>query len=102
MAFCKGIGHAYIALLFQRAAWWGKLHCRREALEFDSLASAEHAAALTASELGMDRARKGNTAGHEVVVEVRDEQHQRVAMVTAGMRIERLTPSAEPFDPWSA
>jgi hypothetical protein len=50
----------------------------------------------------MDRARKGNTAGHEVVVEVRDEQHQRVAMVTAGMRIERLTPSAEPFDPWGA
>jgi hypothetical protein len=73
-----------------------------EAVAFDSLAAAEHAAALTASELGMDRVRKGNTAGHEVVVEVRDEQHQRVAMVTAGMRIERLTPSAEPFDPWSA
>ena len=73
-----------------------------EALEFDSLAAAEHAAALTASEPGMDRVRKGYAADHEVVVEVRDEQHQRVAMVTAGMRIERLTPSAEPFDPWSA
>jgi hypothetical protein len=73
-----------------------------EALEFDSLASAEHAAALTASELGMDRARKGNTAGHEVVVEVRDEQHQRVAMVTAGMTIYRLVPPPQPADPWSA
>jgi hypothetical protein len=74
----------------------------KEALEFDSLASAEHAAALTASELGMDRVRKGYAAGHEVVVEVRDEQHQRVAMVTAGMKIYRLAPPPEPADPWSA
>jgi hypothetical protein len=72
-----------------------------EALEFDSLATAEHAAVLTASELGMDRARKGNAAGHEVIVEVRDEQHQPVTLVTAGMRIKRLAPAAESFDPWS-
>jgi hypothetical protein len=69
-----------------------------EALEFDSLAAAEHAAALTASELGMDRVRKGNAAGHEVVVEVRDEQQQRIAMVTAGMRIERLASAGSEQD----
>jgi hypothetical protein len=42
--------------------------------------------------------RKGNAAGHEVVVEVRDEQQQRIAMVTAGMRIERLASAGSEQD----
>jgi hypothetical protein len=44
------------------------------------------------------RVRKGNAAGHEVVVEVRDEQQQRIAMVTAGMRIERLASAGSEQD----
>ncbi|HZA93388.1 MAG TPA: hypothetical protein VE420_12240 [Gemmatimonadales bacterium] len=65
-----------------------------EGLEFDSLAAAERAAALTAFELGLDRVRKGCPANHEMVVEVRDEQQQRVAMVTSAMTIHRLASGA--------
>jgi hypothetical protein len=65
-----------------------------EGLEFDSLAAAERAAVLTAFELGLDRVRKGYTANHEMVVEVRDEQQQRVAMVTSAMTIHRLASRA--------
>ena len=73
-----------------------------DGFEFDSLASAERAAALTASELEADRVRKGNAAGHEVAVEVRDEDHQPVAMVTFGMRIYRWPPPPQSSNSWGA
>ena len=60
-----------------------------DGFEFDSLVSAERAAALTASELEANWVRNGNATTHEVVVKVRDERHQPVAIVTFGMRIYR-------------
>jgi hypothetical protein len=71
-----------------------------EGAEFDSLEAAVHAAARSAAEIGTSRLAKGNTS--DVVIEVRDEQNQRVCTVTASMRIERHGPSHQGPHSWSA
>ena len=50
-----------------------------EGAEFDSLEAAVHAAARSAAEIGTSRLAKGDTS--DVVIEVRDEQNQRVCTV---------------------
>ena len=71
-----------------------------EGAEFDSLEAAVQAAARSAAEIGTSRLAKGNFS--DVVIEVRDEQNQRVATVTASMRIERHGPSHQGPHSWSA
>jgi hypothetical protein len=67
-----------------------------EGAEFDSLEAAVQAAA----EIGTSRLARGDTS--DVVIEVRDEQSQRVYTVTASMRIERHGPSHQGPHSWSA
>jgi hypothetical protein len=57
-----------------------------EGSEFDSLDAAVHGAARSAAEIGTSRLAKGDTS--DVVIEVRDQQDQRVVTVTASMTIE--------------
>ena len=71
-----------------------------EGAEFDSLDAAVQAAARSAAEIGTSRLARGNFS--DVVIEVRDEQNQRVATVTASMRIERHGPSHQGPHSWSA
>jgi hypothetical protein len=71
-----------------------------EGAEFDSLDAAVQAAARSAAEIGSSRLAKRNTSA--VVIEVRDEQNQRVCTVTASMRIERHGPSHQGPHSWSA
>ncbi|MPR06255.1 DUF6894 family protein [Microvirga tunisiensis] len=71
-----------------------------EGPDFDSLDAAVHAAARSAAEIGTSQLAKGNTS--DVVIEVRDEQNQRVCTVTASMRIERHGPSHQGPHSWSA
>ena len=71
-----------------------------EGAEFDSLEAAVQAAARSAAEIGTSRLAKGDTS--DVVIEVRDEQNQRVCTVTASMRIERHGPSHQGPHSWSA
>jgi hypothetical protein len=71
-----------------------------EGAEFDSLDAAVHAAARSAAEIGTSRLAKGDTS--DVVIEVRDEQNQRVCTVTASMRIERHGPPDQGPHSWSA
>ena len=71
-----------------------------EGAEFDSLEAAVHAAARSAAEIGTSRLAKGDTT--DVVIEVRDEQNQRVCTVTASMRIDRHGPSDQGPHSWSA
>jgi hypothetical protein len=71
-----------------------------EGAEFDSLDAAVHAAARSAAEIGTSRLAKGDTS--DVVIEVRDEQNQRVCTVTASMRIERHGPHDQGPHSWSA
>jgi hypothetical protein len=71
-----------------------------EGAEFDSLEAAVHAAARSAAEIGTSRLAKGDTS--DVVIEVRDEQNQRVCTVTASMRIERHGPPNQGPHSWSA
>jgi hypothetical protein len=71
-----------------------------ECAEFDSLEAAVHAAARSAAEIGTSRLAKGDTSN--VVIEVRDEQNQRVCTVTASMRIERHGPPDQGPHSWSA
>jgi hypothetical protein len=61
-----------------------------EGAEFDSLEAAVHAAARSAAEIGTSRLARGDTS--DVVIEVRDEQNQRVCTVTASMRIDWYVP----------
>ena len=70
-----------------------------EGAEFDSLDAAQ-AAARSAAEIGTSRLARGDTS--DVVIEVRDEQNQRVCTVTASMRIERHGPSHQGPHSWSA
>lgn len=79
----------------------GKLPMRDdEGAEFDSLDVAVQAAARSAAEIGTSRLAKGDTSN--VVIEVRDEQNQRVCTVTASMRIDRHgLPDQGPHS-WSA
>jgi hypothetical protein len=67
-----------------------------EGAEFDSLEAAVQAAA----EIGTSRLARGDTS--DVVIEVRDEQNQRVCTVTASMRIDRNGPSHQGPHSWSA
>ena len=71
-----------------------------EGAEFDSLEAAVHAAARSAAEIGTSRLARGDTS--DVVIEVRDEQNQRVCTVTASMRIDRNGPSDQGPHSWSA
>jgi len=71
-----------------------------EGSEFDSLEDAVQAAARSAAEIGTGRLAKGNFS--DVVIAVRDEKNQRVATVTATMRIERHGPSHQGPHSWSA
>jgi hypothetical protein len=57
-----------------------------EGSEFDSLDVAVQVAARSAAEIGTSRLAKGDTS--DVVIEVRDQQDQRVVTVTASMTIE--------------
>lgn len=72
-----------------------------EGSEFDSLDIAMQAAARSATEIGTSRLARGDT--NDVVIEVRDEQNQRVGTVTASLEIKRhiSRPQEEPH-PWSA
>ena len=71
-----------------------------EGSEFDSLDAAVQEAVRSAAEIGEDRLAKGDTS--DVVIEVRDEQNQRVCTVTASMRIDRHgLPDQGPHS-WSA
>jgi hypothetical protein len=67
-----------------------------EGSEFESLDAAVHAAACSTAEIGTDRLAKGDTRA--VVLEVRDDQGQRVCTVTASMKIERHELSSQPSD----
>jgi hypothetical protein len=71
-----------------------------EGTEFDSLEAAVHAAARSAAEIGTNRLARGDTS--DVVIEVRDEQNQRVCTVAASMRIERHGSSHQGPHSWSA
>jgi hypothetical protein len=57
-----------------------------EGFEFDSPGAAMRAAARSATEIGTSKLAKGDTS--DVVIEVRDEQDQRIVTVTASMKIE--------------
>ena len=71
-----------------------------EGADFGSLDAAVHAAARSAAEIGTCRLAGGDFS--DVVIEVRDEQNQRVATVTASMRIERHGSSYQGPHSWSA
>ena len=66
-----------------------------EGLEFDSLDAAEREAAESAAEIGRDQLPNGNA--REVMVEVRNEHHQRMLTVTVSLKIDRLDP--QPLSP---
>ena len=71
-----------------------------EGAEFDSLDAAVQAVARSAAEIGTSRLARGDFS--DVVIEVRDERNQRVATVTASMRIEwHGSPHQGPHS-WSA
>jgi hypothetical protein len=57
-----------------------------EGFEFDSPGAAMQAAARSATEIGTSKLAKGDTSA--VIIEVRDQQDQRVVTVTASMTIE--------------
>ena len=71
-----------------------------EGSEFDSLDAAIQGAARLAAEIGTDRLARCDTS--HVVLEVRDEQDQRVCTVTASMKIDRHVQSPQTYHPWSA
>jgi hypothetical protein len=71
-----------------------------EGSEFNSLDAAVQGAVRSAAEIGTDRLAKGDTS--HVVIEVRDEQNQRVCTVTASMKIDRHDQLPQTYHPWSA
>ncbi|WP_262265815.1 DUF6894 family protein [Microvirga yunnanensis] len=71
-----------------------------EGSEFNNLDAAVQGAARSAAEIGTDRLAKVDIS--HVVIEVRDEQDQRVCTVTASMKINRHTQSPQTYHPWSA
>jgi hypothetical protein len=71
-----------------------------EGSAFDSLDAAVHGAARSAAEIGTSRLAKGDTS--DVVIEVRDEQNQRVGTVTASMVIKQHVLRPQEPHPWSA
>jgi hypothetical protein len=68
--------------------------------EFDTLAAAEHEAARTAAHIGLHRLPKDDAC--QTVVEVRDEHHRQVAVMTVSMRIDRPTSLSWAPSPWGA
>ena len=68
--------------------------------EFETLAAAEYEAARTAADIGLHKLLNGDAC--EAVVEVRDEHHQRVAIMTVSMKIDRLAPLPQTLSPWAA
>jgi hypothetical protein len=71
-----------------------------EGSEFDSLDVAMQAAARSATEIGTSWLARGDTS--DVVIEVRDEQNQRVGTVTASMVIKQHVSRPQEPHPWSA
>jgi hypothetical protein len=79
----------------------GKMPVRDdEGAEFDSLHAAVQATARSVAEIGTSRLARRDTS--DVVIEVRDEQNQKVCTVTASMRIERHGSSDQGPHSWSA
>jgi hypothetical protein len=70
-----------------------------EGFEFDSPGAAMRAAARSATEIGTSKLAKGDTS--DVVIQVRDQQDQRVVTVTASMTIEWHDPLPQALAPWS-
>jgi hypothetical protein len=68
--------------------------------EFETLAAAEYEAARTAADIGLHKLANGDAC--QAVVEVRDEHHQRVAIMTVAMTIDRLAPLPQTLSPWAA
>ena len=72
-----------------------------EGSELDSPGAAVQGAIRSAAAIGrQSRLARGDTS--DVVVEVRNEHHQRVFTVTASMQIERHNPPPQGPHPWSA
>ena len=71
-----------------------------EGAESDSVDTDVQAAARSAAEIGTSRLAKDDA--RDVVIEVRDEQNQRVCTVAASMKIERHGPSHQGPHSWSA
>jgi len=67
---------------------------------FETLAAAEREAARTAAAIGLHKLPHDGTC--DAVVEVSDEHHQRVTVMTVSMRIERPTFPPRTFSPWAA
>jgi hypothetical protein len=61
-----------------------------EGTELDNVDAAVQVATHSAAEIGTGRLVKGDVS--DVVIEVRDEHHQRVFTVTASMRIDWHNP----------
>jgi len=79
----------------------GQPHVRDdEGAEFASLDAPVQAAARSAAEIGTGRLARGDTS--DVVIEVRDEQNQRVCTVTASMQIDWHGPSHQGPHSWRA
>lgn len=66
----------------------------QDGVVFDSLDKAEHEAARAAAEIGRDRLPNGDS--REIIVEVRNEHHQRVLTVTVSLEIHRVEPAPKP------
>jgi hypothetical protein len=71
-----------------------------DGLEFETLTAAEYAAARMAADIGLRKLPTGEDC--QVIVEVRDERHQRVVTMTVSMRIDRLTRPPQMSSPWIA
>jgi hypothetical protein len=68
--------------------------------EFETLAAAEREAARTAADIGPHKLPNGDAC--QTVVEVSDEHHRRVGIMTVSMRIDRPTPLPQALSPWAA
>ncbi|UVF21495.1 hypothetical protein HPT29_010415 [Microvirga terrae] len=66
----------------------------------ETLAAAEREAARTAAAIGLHKL--PNDGVCQAVVEVSDEHHQRVAVMTVSMRIDRPISPPRTFSPWAA
>jgi predicted regulator of Ras-like GTPase activity (Roadblock/LC7/MglB family) len=58
-----------------------------EGLTFETLDAAEHAAVMSAAEIGRDRFRKGDV--REITVEIRDENHFLLTTASVSMIVRR-------------
>ena len=78
----------------------GNILADDEGAEFESMDAAVHAAAQSAAEIGTGRLAKGDFS--DVVIEIRDEQNQRVVTVRASMKIDQHAPLPLKSLPWSS